>query len=175
MTFRGRLAGKFRINLPGTFLGRRSQDVPTGLLEDVLETLWGRLLVVSKFHFTFLSELVRLTNLTKSNAIIRGVFRTQSNFEDGFFLRKQLMLLALNYFREKAPSLKVDWIINTLLILSSNIIWLWVDSVQHIFRIGVSLICALYIENEEWIGYKLYYRKIIYITSNNKNFKVYLQ
>ena len=85
------------------------------------------------------------------------------------------MLLALNYFREKAPSLKVDWIINTLLILSSNIIWLWVDSVQHIFRIGVSLICALYIEDEEWIGYKLYYRKIICITSNNKNFKVYLQ
>ena len=50
-----------------------------------------------------------------------------------------------------------------------------VDSVQDIFRIGVSLICALYIEDEEWIGYKLYYRKIIYITSNNKNFKVYLQ
>ena len=98
---------------------------PKGLLEDVLETLWGRLLVVSKFHFTFLSELVRLTNLTKSNTIIRGVFRTQSNFEDGFLLRKQLMLLALNYFREKAPLLKVDWIINTLRILSSNIIWLW--------------------------------------------------
>ena len=92
-------------------------------------------LVVSKFHFTFLFELVRLTNLTKSNTIIRGVFRTQSNFEDGFFLQKQLMLLVLHYFREKAPSLKVDWIINTLLILSSNIIWLWVDSVQHIFKL----------------------------------------
>ena len=135
MTSRGRLAGTFRINLPGTFLGRRSQDVPKGLLEDVLETLWGRLLVASKFHFTFLFELVRLTNLTKSNTIIRGVFRTQSNFEDGFFLQKQLVLLVLNYFREKAPSLKVDWIINTLLILSSNIIWLWVDSVQHIFKL----------------------------------------
>ena len=35
--------------------------------------------------------------------------------------------------------------------------------------------CALYIEDEEWIGYNLYYRKITYITSNNKNFKVYLQ
>ena len=34
--------------------------------------------------------------------------------------------------------------------------------------------CPLYIEDEESIGKKLYYRKIKYITSNNENFKVYL-
>ena len=34
--------------------------------------------------------------------------------------------------------------------------------------------CLLYIEDEESIGKKLYYRKIKYITSNNENFKVYL-
>ena len=43
-----------------------------------------------------------------------------------------------------------------------------------IFRLGVSLICPLYVE-EEWIGKKVYYRKIKYITSNTWNFEVYLQ
>ena len=42
-----------------------------------------------------------------------------------------------------------------------------------IFRLGVFLICPLYVK-EEWIGKKVYYRKI-YITSNTENFKAYLQ
>ena len=44
-----------------------------------------------------------------------------------------------------------------------------------IFRLGVSLICPLYVKKEERIGKKLYYRKTKYITSNTEHFKVYLQ
>ena len=35
-------------------------------------------------------------------------------------------------------------------------------------------LCPLYAK-EEWVGKKLYYRQIKYITSNTENFKVYLQ
>ena len=41
-----------------------------------------------------------------------------------------------------------------------------------IFRLGVSLICPLYLKKEEWIGKKLYYKKIKYIPSNTENVKV---
>ena len=43
------------------------------------------------------------------------------------------------------------------------------------FRLGVSLLCPLYVKEEEWIGEKLYYIKIKYKISNTDNFKVYLQ
>ena len=42
----------------------------TFLEEDPLKTLWGHLLDVSQFHFTFVSKL---------NVILRGVFRTQTS------------------------------------------------------------------------------------------------
>ena len=42
------------------------------------------------------------------------------------------------------------------------------------FALGVSVICPLY-PKVEWIGIKLYYRKMKCITSNTVNFKVYLQ
>ena len=44
------------------------------------------------------------------------------------------------------------------LILSDNIIW---HAYRHqIFRLVISLICTFCIEDEEWIGEKLHYRKI---------------
>ena len=63
------------------------------------------------------------------------------------------------------------------MILSSKVIWHAYTSIAEtkIFRLGVSLICPSYLKKEEWIGKKLYYRKIKYITSNIDNFKVYLQ
>ena len=66
-------------------------------------------------------------------------------------------------------------------ILSSNIICLWVDSKQQISGLVYSyvlipglLISPLYTEDEEWFDNKLYYKKIKNIT-NTKNFEVYLQ
>ena len=58
------------------------------------------------------------------------------------------------------------------LILSSNVIWHAHRSIAEtkIFSLAVSLICLLYVKKEEWIGKKIYYRKIKYITSNTENF-----
>ena len=63
------------------------------------------------------------------------------------------------------------------LILSSDVIWHAYRSIAEtkILRLGVSLICPLYVKKGEWIGKKLYYRKMKYITSSKENFKVYLQ
>ena len=61
--------------------------------------------------------------------------------------------------------------------MSSNVVWHAYRSITEtkVFRLGVSLIYPLYVKKEEWIGKKLYYRKIKSITSNTENFKVYLQ
>ena len=76
------------------------------------------------------------------------------------------------------------------LILSSNVIWHAYRLIAEtkIFRLGLSLICILYVK-EEWIGKKvllihyitIYYlrynisKDIIYITSNTENSQAYLQ
>ena len=59
----------------------------------------------------------------------------------------------------------------------SKVIWHAYRSIAEtkIFRLDVSLMCPLYVKKEDWFGKKLYYRKIKYITSNTKNFKVHLQ
>ena len=49
----------------------------------------------------------------------------------------------------------------------------WIAETK-ILRLGVSLICLLYVK-EAWIGKKVYFRKIKYIISNTENFKTYLQ
>ena len=85
-------------------------------------------------------------------------------------------LLAVNYFCERMSSQKLDWVLNTPLILSSNVIWYayWSRTETNIFMLVVSLICSLFVKKEKWLGKKLYYRKTTYITSNTENFKVYL-
>ena len=71
--------------------------------------------------------------------------------------------LAVNYFCERTSSLKLDWILNMPVILSSNVIWHAYSLIAEtkVFRLGVSLICLLYVK-KEWIGKKVYYRKIYY-------------
>ena len=63
------------------------------------------------------------------------------------------------------------------LILSSNVIWHAYRLITEtkIFRLGISLIYFIVYVKEEFIGKKVYYRKIQYITSNNESFKTYLQ
>ena len=63
--------------------------------------------------------------------------------------------LAVNDFRERTSSQKLDWVLNTPLILSSNVIWHAYKLIAEnkIFRLGVSLIYLLYVK-EEWIGKK---------------------
>ena len=82
--------------------------------------------------------------------------------------------LAVNYFRERTSSQKLDWVLNTPLILSSNVIWhaYRLMAETKIFRLGLSLICLLH-DKEESIGKKNYYRK--HITSNTEHFQAYLQ
>ena len=49
----------------------------------------------------------------------------------------------------------LDWLINMPLILSSNVIWHGYRLIAetNIFRLGVSLICLFYVE-EEWLAKK---------------------
>ena len=52
------------INLSGTSLGKRFWDVPWRTFKGrFIGTMWGRLLDVPKFLFTFLSDLIRLTQI----------------------------------------------------------------------------------------------------------------
>ena len=82
--------------------------------------------------------------------------------------------LAVNYFRERTSSQKLDWVLNTPLILSSNVIWhaYRLMAETKIFRLGLSLICLLHVK-EKWIGKNNYHRK--HITSNTEHFQAYLQ
>ena len=70
---------------------------------------------------------------------------------DGAFSEKLVNdFLAVNYFCDRTSE-KLNWVLNTSLRLSSNVIWhayrLIVET--KIFRLGVSVICLLYV-NEEW-------------------------
>ena len=69
--------------------------------------------------------------------------------------------LAINYFRERTSLPKLNWIFNTPLILSGNVIWHAYRLIAETktFRLNVSLVCLLYVK-DEWIGKKVYYRKI---------------
>ena len=69
--------------------------------------------------------------------------------------------LAINYFRERTSLQKLDWIFNTPLTLSDNVIWHAYRLIAETktFRLNVSLVCLLYVK-DEWIGKKVYYRKI---------------
>ena len=85
--------------------------------------------------------------------------------------------IPVNCFRERTSSYKLEWVLNTPLMLLSNVIW----HVHRLIaetktsRLGVSLMCPLYIK-EVWNGLaKSKLQKIKYINSNTENFKVCLQ
>ena len=63
------------------------------------------------------------------------------------------------------------------LILPSSVIWNAYKLMQEtkISRLGVSLMCPLYVIKVELIGKESYYRKTKYITSKTQDIKVYLQ
>ena len=63
---------------------------------------------------------------------------------------------AVNYFCERTSMYMLDWVFNTPVILSSNVIWHAYRLVAEtkIFRLGVSLICLLKVK-EEWINKKV--------------------
>ena len=54
-------------------------------LDDLQNTMWGLLLDVPKFLFTFLCQLIRLTNLSKSNTIIEAYLEPSQNSKMGLF------------------------------------------------------------------------------------------
>ena len=70
-------------------------------------------------------------------------------------------ILAINRFRERTSLQKLNWVLNTPLLLSSNVIWHAYKLITEtkIFRLGVSVICLLY-DKEEWVDKKVYCRKI---------------
>ena len=84
--------------------------------------------------------------------------------------------VTVNYFRERTSSEQLQWVLNTPLILPSNVIWHAYRLIAEtkIFRPGVSLICLLYVK-EESISKKVYYRRIQHLTSNTENFQPHLQ
>ena len=134
--------------------------------------MWGHLLDVPKFFFTLLPEYIRLTK-----SISRCIQNSVELLRWSFSCKISQWLLAGHYFRERTSSQKLDWVLNTPPILSSNVNWhaykLIVET--KISRLGVSLICHLYVKKEAWIETKLYCAKIKLITSNTEDFKIHLQ
>ena len=123
---------------------------------------------------TFLSELIRLIRSIQKHFNTQGLLKNESKFLHRAFSAKLVHdFIAVNYFRERPSSYKIDWVLNTPLILSSNAIWHDYRLITEttIFRLSVSLIYLLYVK-EDWIDKKSYYRNI---TSNTENFQVHLQ
>ena len=158
----------------------RPQDVlrasSRGHSKHVFGTMCDHLLDAPKFIFIFLSELIRSTKSIKSNSILKVYLQSRQTSKMELFCETGEWLLSVNYFCERTSPYKFDWVLNMPLILSSNVIWHAYRSIAEtkIFRLGVSFICCLYVKKEEWIGKKLYCRKIKHITSNTENFTVYL-
>ena len=172
-----------------TYKGR-PWEVDSGLPHDVLRMssrrpwtrvwgmMWGHLLEVPKsFFLLFFRNLFDLSNLSKSNSILKVYLEPSWTSKMELFGEIGWWLLAVNYFRERTSSQKLDWGLNTLLILFSNVVWHAYRSIAEtkIFRFGASLICPFYVKKENWIVKKLYYRKVKYVTSNTENFKLHLQ
>ena len=65
--------------------------------------------------------------------------------------------LVVNCFRERTSSQKLDWFLNSSLILFSNVFWNAYRPIAKtkIFRLGVSLIRPLYVKKKEWIEKKI--------------------
>ena len=166
--------------------GRLIRDVPTTFsgcpLEDLENASEGWCGVIcwkflSLFFLLFFRNLFDLSNLSKSNSILKVYLEPSWTSKMELFGEIGWWLLAVNYFRERTSSQKLDWGLNTLLILFSNVVWHGYRSIAEtkIFRFGASLICPFYVKKENWIVKKLYYRKVKYVTSNTENFKLHLQ
>ena len=153
-------------------------DVPIWRpLEDLQNTSLGQSEAISwMLLFSFLN-LFDWPYLYKSNSVFKVCLEHRRISKMELFCEISEWLLSVNYFSVRTSSENVDWVLDTPLILSSNVIWHVDRSIAEtkIFRLGVSLIRPWYVQKEEWIGKKLYYRKIKYITSNTENCKVYLQ
>ena len=132
---------------------------------------------MSQFFFNFFSGTYLIDQIyLKAIQLSRCIKNPVELLRWCIFCKISGWLLAVKYFHGRTSSQKLNWVLNAPLVLSSNVIWhaykLIVET--KIFRLGVSLICPLCVM-EEWIDKKMYYRKMKYITSNTKNFKVYLQ
>ena len=153
--------------------GRPDLTSLRGPSKHVFGIKWGHLWMLL---FSFLN-LFDWPYLYKSNSVFKVSLEHRRISKMELFCEISEWLLSANYFSVRTSSENVDWVLNTPLILSSNVIWHVDRSIAEtkIFRLGVSLIRPWYVKKEEWIGKKLYYRKIKYITSNTENCKVYLQ
>ena len=82
--------------------------------------------------------------------------------------------LAVDYLPKRTSLKKLDWVLNTTLILSRNVIWHAYRSIAEnkIFRLGVSFKCLLFVKRNELAKKYITER---YITSNTENFKTYLR
>ena len=83
---------------------------------------------------------------------------------------KMVKAFICNYYHVKAPFLIFNWVLNTFLILSSNVIWHAYGLISDSRFSGfVYHPCLLRPKHKGRIDEKLYYKNIIYIASNAKN------
>ena len=159
---------------------RRLEDVLKTFLQDVLKTSWQDVLKTSWRHLEdawpkriYWSWPRRFEDVLKTSSEDVRLRRTYSSWS-----RRLPKTKTKDVFKTSSRRLHQD---ECLLVLVNHfsplIIFvkeLYCKTLAQ-FRLGVSLICLFYIEDEERIGKKLYFRKIKYITSTGQNFKVYLQ
>ena len=95
--------------------------------------------------------MLKLARLKSFLTFLSELIRTYQNFEDGAFSPKLVNdILAVNYFCERTSLWKLDWVLNTSLILSSYVIWhaYRLIAETNIFGLGGSLICLLYVKEQ---------------------------
>ena len=167
------MTSKGRLNLtskgrPWVFDSGHTQDVFRRPLEDLQNTSLERCGVICwmslNFFFFFFWNLFDWPNLSKSNSILKVYLAPSQTSKMELFCQFSEWLLSFNYFRERNSSQKFDWVLNTSLILSSNVTWYVYKSLveTEIFRLDLPLICPLYVKKEEWNGKKLQKNKIYY-------------
>ena len=94
---------------------------PKGPLKHFFGAMWDHQLGVSNFLFTFLSELIWLTRSVLTNSVHKVYLELSQNSNITlYFLQSMEWFLSINCFPKRNSSSKFFWVINTLLILSSN-------------------------------------------------------
>ena len=133
---------------PGNFLIWHPRDVQRTFsgrpLEDFQNTSLGRCAVTYwmslNFFLLFFRNLFDWPNLYKSNSVLKVYLEpSRTSKMELFFCEISEWLLSVNNFRERTSPWKFAWVLNTPLILSSNVIWHAYRPIPEtkIFRLGV--------------------------------------
>ena len=148
-----------------------SHTGPSNLLDDVGSSVGFPQISLYFSSETYSIDQIYLKAIQHSSCILNPV---KLFIRWSFFCEIREWVSSVNYFREKTISQKFDWALTMPLILSSNVNWPGRQQKPRFLGLVYPWYVLYMLRRRNGFA-KIYYRKIKYITSNTKNFKVQLQ